>query len=177
MFYVLLFLVSHLERIDWSARVKIIMGVAYCLQYMHHDLNPPMAQSKLTSNMIFLTDDFSAKVQRNDLLFFCLFSLHVNIQVTHFSIPLFIQVAEVTFKQIVSPESVGDSNKSDDGPSQENIETNVYKFGELLLEIISGKLPYSEEHGNLVDWVSLKHTFLMSASSLNCNIVNIDALS
>ncbi|XP_014517513.1 protein MALE DISCOVERER 1 [Vigna radiata var. radiata] len=116
--------VSHLERIDWSARVKIIMGVAYCLQYMHHDLNPPMAQSKLTSNMIFLTDDFSAKV------------------------------AEVTFKQIVSPESVGDSNKSDDGPSQENIETNVYKFGELLLEIISGKLPYSEEHGNLVDWAA-----------------------
>ncbi|KOM53673.1 hypothetical protein LR48_Vigan09g233200 [Vigna angularis] len=116
--------VSHLERIDWSARVKIIMGVAYCLQYMHHDLNPPMAQSKLASNMIFLTDDFSAKI------------------------------AEVTFRHIVSPESLGDSNKSDDGPSDKNIETNVYKFGELLLEIISGKLPYSEEHGNLVDWAA-----------------------
>jgi len=87
---VLYVLVADLERLDWSARIKIIMGIAYCLQYMHHDLNPPLAQSNLTSNMIFLTDDFSAKVETNHILFFCLFSIHVNIQVTHFSIPLFI---------------------------------------------------------------------------------------
>lgn len=31
--------------------------------------------------------------------------------------------------------------------------TNVYDFGELLLEIISGKLPYSEEQGTLVNLV------------------------
>ncbi|QCD76865.1 serine/threonine kinase [Vigna unguiculata] len=125
--------VADLERLDWSARIKIIMGIAYCLQYMHHDLNPPLAQSNLTSNMIFLTDDFSAKV------------------------------AEVTFRHIVSPENSGDSKKSDDGPSEENIETNIYNFGELLLEIISGKLSYSEEHGNLVDWAA---TYLNEKTNL-----------
>lgn len=31
--------------------------------------------------------------------------------------------------------------------------TNVYSFGLLMLEIISGKLPYSEEQGSLLNWV------------------------
>lgn len=42
--------------------MRIIMGTAYCLQYMHHDLNPPVAHSNLNSVSILLTDDFAAKV-------------------------------------------------------------------------------------------------------------------
>jgi hypothetical protein len=38
------------------------MGTAYCLQYMHHDLNPPIAHSNLNSTAIYLTDDYAAKV-------------------------------------------------------------------------------------------------------------------
>lgn len=38
------------------------MGTAYCLQYMHHDLNPPVAHTNLTSSYIYLTDDYAAKV-------------------------------------------------------------------------------------------------------------------
>lgn len=34
-----------------------------------------------------------------------------------------------------------------------DLESNIYNFGILLLEIISGKLPYSEEQGFLVNWV------------------------
>ncbi|XP_057433004.1 protein MALE DISCOVERER 2 isoform X2 [Lotus japonicus] len=117
--------VREVERLDWSERMRIIMGSAYCLQYMHHDLNPPIAHTKLSSNMIFLTDDFAAKF------------------------------AEVTFADIVSPPTKttgGDSKKSDH--SRVDLETNVYNFGVLLLEIISGKLPYSEEQGNLVNWAA-----------------------
>ncbi|XP_057985340.1 protein MALE DISCOVERER 2-like [Hevea brasiliensis] len=36
------------------------MAIAYCLQYMHHDLNPPVAHSNLNSHNIFLTDDYAA---------------------------------------------------------------------------------------------------------------------
>jgi len=78
MFYVLLFLVDEMERLDWSVRIKIIMGIAYCLQYMHHDLNPPMAQGELLSSMICLTDDFAAKVQTNYLHLF-LFCFHYTV--------------------------------------------------------------------------------------------------
>eukprot|EP00256_Glycine_max_P055780 XP_014623054.1 protein MALE DISCOVERER 2 [Glycine max] len=115
--------VEEVERLDWSRRVRIIMGIAYCLQYMHHDLNPPVIHSNLASNMIFLTDDFAAKT------------------------------AEVTFRNIVSPTKTTCDSKKSQVSSWNNLETNVFDFGKLLLEIISGKLPYSEEQGNLVNWV------------------------
>ena len=56
-----LFTVKEVEHLDWNARTRIIMGTAYCLQYMH-DLNPFVAHSNLNSNAIFLTDDYAAKV-------------------------------------------------------------------------------------------------------------------
>jgi hypothetical protein len=54
--------VKEVEHLDWSARMRVIMGTAYCLQYMHHDLNPPVSHSNLNSVSILLTDDFAAKV-------------------------------------------------------------------------------------------------------------------
>lgn len=53
--------VKEVEHLDWNARMRIIMGTAYCLQYMH-ELNPPVAHSNLTTTSIFLTDDYAAKV-------------------------------------------------------------------------------------------------------------------
>lgn len=43
-------------------RTRIIMGIAYCLQHMHHDLNPPVVHPNLRSDSVFLTDDYAAKV-------------------------------------------------------------------------------------------------------------------
>jgi len=43
---------------------------------------------------------------------------------------------------------------------------NVYCFGMLLLEVITGRLPDSEEHGSLIDWVI----------SCNACLVNFDSL-
>lgn len=53
--------VKEVENLDWNARMRIVMGSAYCLQYMH-DLNPPVAHSNLVSRAIFVTDDNAAKV-------------------------------------------------------------------------------------------------------------------
>lgn len=53
--------VEEADHLDWSARMRTIMGTAYCLQYMH-DLNPPVPHSNLNSKAIFLTDDYAAKV-------------------------------------------------------------------------------------------------------------------
>lgn len=170
--FLLVFSVREVERLDWSERMRIIMGSAYCLQYMHHDLNPPIAHTKLSSNMIFLTDDFAAKVHISRWFF--LSFIYVSHLVTHLSIPLSYQFAEVTFADIVSPPTKttgGDSKKSDH--SRVDLETNVYNFGVLLLEIISGKLPYSEEQGNLVNWVSLKQVSFGNLSSTSGLVICI----
>ena len=61
--------VEEYEHLDWEARMRIIMGTAYCLLYMH-ELNPPLAVSNLNSNEILLTDDYAAKVKFFFVFFF-----------------------------------------------------------------------------------------------------------
>jgi hypothetical protein len=43
--------------------MRVIMGVAYCLQYMHHELSPPVAIHDVRSDSVFISDDYAAKVQ------------------------------------------------------------------------------------------------------------------
>ncbi|XP_027348431.1 protein MALE DISCOVERER 2-like [Abrus precatorius] len=130
--------VKEIEHLDWSARMRVIMGTAYCLQYMHHDLNPPVAHSGLSSVSILLTDDFAAKI------------------------------SEISFgKNVLLPANpTGDESLKSELPPHADPETDVYNFGVLLLEIISGKLPYSEEQGHLVSWAAEHLNDKQSFSSL-----------
>ncbi|KAK2438259.1 putative inactive receptor protein kinase [Trifolium repens] len=130
--------VKEVEHLDWSARMRVIMGTAYCLQYMHHDLNPPVSHSNLNSVSILLTDDFAAKI------------------------------SEISFgRNGLSASTTGDESKKFELPPQQGPETDVYNFGVLLLEIISAKLPYSEEQGHLVNWAS---EYLNDKRNIGCLI-------
>lgn len=57
-----------------------------------------------------------------------------------------------------------DSEHSELHPQSHDVETNVYHFGVLLLEIISGKLPYSDEPC-LVNWVCIYWTSILTIIS------------
>ncbi|KAM1108164.1 hypothetical protein ACFX2I_004867 [Malus domestica] len=119
--------IEEMEHLDWNSRIRIVMGTAYCLQYMHHELNPPVSHPNLTSASIFLTDDYAAKI------------------------------AEICFwaEAIRKPKNSSDDDKEHSVlPPLADPETNVYSFGVMLLEIISGKLQNSEEHGSLLYWAS-----------------------
>ncbi|KAL4585728.1 hypothetical protein LXL04_010352 [Taraxacum kok-saghyz] len=105
--------VQGLEHLDWSARMRIILGVAYCLQCMH-DLTPPVVPMDLNTKMIYLTNDYAAKVA--DFSFWKEFSQKAKILGVDRS------------RRCVVPDK----------------ETNIYRFGVVLLEIVSGKLPYSD---------------------------------
>nr|XP_043611267.1 protein MALE DISCOVERER 2-like isoform X2 [Erigeron canadensis] len=118
--------VKELEHLDWSSRMRIIMGIAYCLEYMH-ELNPPVLHTSLTSTMIFLTDDYAPKV------------------------------AEMGFwRDLISKAKVSVESESEHStlPPLIDTETNIYCFGILTLEVISGKLPCSDEQGSLVTWAA-----------------------
>ncbi|CAD6269158.1 unnamed protein product [Miscanthus lutarioriparius] len=106
-------LVREAEDLDWPAQLRIIMGVAYCLEHMIQ-LDPPVTPPTLSSSSIYLTEDYAAKI------------------------------------------SDAEFRKEDDG-GKEYAQTDddvVYRFGILLLEVISGRLPFSEDHGLLVLWAS-----------------------
>ncbi|CAA0817789.1 Leucine-rich repeat protein kinase family protein [Striga hermonthica] len=118
--------VKDLEHLDWNARMRIVMGAAYCLQYMH-ELNPPVAHINLTSKDIFLTDDYAAKIA--DVGFW--------------------------LELVVKSKNKGESDSEhSELPPLADVETNVHSFGVLLLEIVSGMLPHSPEKGNLTNWAA-----------------------
>uniref|UniRef100_A0A0A9D998 Protein kinase domain-containing protein n=1 Tax=Arundo donax TaxID=35708 RepID=A0A0A9D998_ARUDO len=110
------------EHIDWRGRMRIIMGLAYCIQHMH-ELSPPVVHPDLQSSAILLSEDGAAKI--------------ADMSVWH--------------------EVIADGKRPTNGDLVDHHEQvsaglagNVYSFGVLLLEIISGKLPYSEHEWSLL---------------------------
>ncbi|KAJ8531532.1 hypothetical protein K7X08_026966 [Anisodus acutangulus] len=122
--------VEEADHLDWPARMRTIMGTAYCLQYMH-ELNPPVQHCNLNSKAIYLTDDYAAKITEIDFW------------------------SELTAKS----KSSSDDSENSVLPPLADLETNVYSFGILLIEIISGKSPYSDEKESLLNWAAqyLRH--------------------
>ncbi|KAL6865043.1 hypothetical protein ACP4OV_016194 [Aristida adscensionis] len=54
-------------HLDWPTRLRVAVGVAYCLEHMHQ-LCPPEILRTLDTSTICLTDDFAAKISD---VFFC----------------------------------------------------------------------------------------------------------
>ncbi|KAL5720953.1 non-specific serine/threonine protein kinase [Ranunculus cassubicifolius] len=113
--------IKESEHLDWKARLRIAMGIAYCLEYMHQ-LDPPVVHKKLHSSTIYLTEDYAAKI--SDFGFW----------------------NEATMAKM---RSAG----MDDTPSTLP-ENNIYSFGVILLEMITGRLSNSLDDGPLVNWAS-----------------------
>ncbi|CAL9754268.1 unnamed protein product [Musa acuminata subsp. burmannicoides] len=109
--------VKEAEHLDWRTRLRIAMGIAYCLEHMHQ-LNPPIILGSLDSSTIYLTDDYAAKV--SDVQFWS--------------------------------ESKDTGSGSGSSSPLSDAESIVHRFGILLLEILSGRLPFSEEDDLLEQW-------------------------
>lgn len=107
-------------------RVRIAMGIAYCLEYMHQ-LTPPIAHRNLQSTSISLTEDCAAKI--SDLTF---------------------------WNDITIAAKKGSENAATqmlETPST-NTKDNVYSYGLMLFELITGRIPYAVDNGILADWAT-----------------------
>jgi hypothetical protein len=61
------FAVREDGHLDWPTRLRVAVGVAYCLEHMHQ-LSPPEIVRTLGTSTICVTDDFAAKISD---VFFC----------------------------------------------------------------------------------------------------------
>lgn len=102
-------------------RLRIAMGMAYCLEHMHQ-LTPPVSHRNLQSSSIYLTEDYAAKI--SDFSFW--------------NDATAIKMGSASMELLESPSA--------------DPESNVYSFGLILLEMITGRIPYSMDNGFLADW-------------------------
>ncbi|KAL6131645.1 hypothetical protein ACLB2K_070019 [Fragaria x ananassa] len=114
--------IREAEHLDWRMRMRIAMGMAYCLEHMHQ-MKPPMAHNNLTSSAVLLTEDYAPKV------------------------------SEVTFwNELAEAEKQSSGSRLSNAQST-SLKSNVYNFGVILFEIVTGRLPYSVDNGSQ-DWAS-----------------------
>lgn len=67
-----------------------------------------------------------------------------------------LQIADVAFWEELITKSKTPENEPSEHcslPPLPDVESNVYSFGMLSLQIISGRLPHSKENGDLLNWV------------------------
>ncbi|KAL0922510.1 hypothetical protein M5K25_006500 [Dendrobium thyrsiflorum] len=115
--------IKEAEPLDWTARLRVAMGIAYCLEHMHK-LDPPIILRNLNSSIVYLTEDYAAKI------------------------------ADLSFWNEEKETDLSYEVPDDIEPPLSNQEDIVYKFGIMLLELISGRLPFSKDDGLLVLWAS-----------------------
>ncbi|KAM1126720.1 hypothetical protein ACFX13_042649 [Malus domestica] len=126
------------EGLDWDRRFKIATGAARGLAFLHHGFGPHIIHRDIKASNILLNEDFEPKVADFGL------ARLINACETHISTDI-----AGTFGYI--PPEYGQSGRS-------TTKGDVYSFGVILLELVTGKEPTGPdfkdlEGGNLVGWV------------------------
>ncbi|CAK9198322.1 unnamed protein product [Sphagnum troendelagicum] len=131
--------IQGISFLDWPTRFKICVGIARGLTYLHEDLQPCIIHRDIKASNILLDNNLNAKI-----IDFGLARLFSQDQ-SH----LFTDVKVGTFGYM-SPEYASYGELS--------TKVDVYSFGVLMLEIISGRkcilnfTSTSQEKINLVKW-------------------------
>nr|KYP45725.1 putative LRR receptor-like serine/threonine-protein kinase At5g45840 family [Cajanus cajan] len=115
--------IREAEGLNWTMRMRIAMGIAYCLEYMH-GLKPSIAHRNLHSSFIYLTEDYAAKI--SDLSLWNDMCATKNGSAT-------TQLLET---------------------SSADTKDNVYSFGIILFELITGRIPHAGDNDLLEDWAA-----------------------
>ncbi|KAK3006175.1 hypothetical protein RJ639_015711 [Escallonia herrerae] len=110
----------HKEPLDWSTRLKIAVGAARGLEYLHCRANPPVIYRDLKSSNILLDNDFNPKLSD-----FGLAKLGPVGDNTH------VSTRVMGTYGYCAPEYAMSGKLS--------LKSDIYSFGVVLLELITGR--------------------------------------
>uniref|UniRef100_A0A7N0TBL1 non-specific serine/threonine protein kinase n=1 Tax=Kalanchoe fedtschenkoi TaxID=63787 RepID=A0A7N0TBL1_KALFE len=127
------------EQLDWDARLNIIVGAAKGLAYLHHDCSPRIIHRDIKSSNILLDGNLEARVSDFGL------AKLLDDDESHIT-----TIVAGTFGYL-APEYMQSGRATE--------KTDVYSFGVLVLEVLSGKRPtdasFIEKGVNIVGWLNL----------------------
>ncbi|CAM6024582.1 unnamed protein product [Sphagnum balticum] len=141
---------AGMPTMDWPTRLKIGLGAARGLAYLHEDCHPRIIHRDIKSSNILLDENFEAQVAD--------FGLAKLSSDTHTHVSTRVMG---TFGYL-APEYAASGKLSD--------RSDVYSFGVVLLELVTGRRPIDacqppgEE--NLVEWARPKLSHILEGGSL-----------
>ncbi|XP_030949221.1 leucine-rich repeat receptor-like protein kinase PXL1 [Quercus lobata] len=118
--------------VDWVSRYNIAIGVAHGLHYLHHDCHPPIIHRDIKSNNILLDANLDARIADFGL---ARMMVHKNETVSMVAGSYGYIAPEYGYTLKVSEK------------------TDIYSFGVVLLELLTGKMPLDPSFGESIDIV------------------------
>ncbi|KAL9239664.1 hypothetical protein vseg_013966 [Gypsophila vaccaria] len=130
------------SSLKWPTRLKIAIGAARGLAWLHHNCNPRIIHRNISSKCILLDANFDPKISDFGL------ARLMNPVDTHLSTFVNGEFGDIGY---VAPEYASTLVATPKG--------DVYSFGTVLLELVTGERPTHASKapesfkGNLVEWV------------------------
>ncbi|XWS32651.1 hypothetical protein CRYUN_Cryun22dG0008400 [Craigia yunnanensis] len=144
------FIASCYCFLTWKQRLRISLDVAVALQYMHQIINPSYVHRNVRSRNIFLDEDFNAKIG-NFGMARCVEdeTEYSNLSTNPATWSLGYLAPEYLHQGVISPG------------------IDIFAYGIVLLEILSGKTPISraDKKGEGNVWLSEKIKAILQSES------------
>ncbi|KAJ0957834.1 putative protein kinase RLK-Pelle-LRR-VII-1 family [Helianthus annuus] len=138
------------QPLSWTKRFKILLGTAKGLAHLHHSFRPPIVHYNLKPSNILLDDDFNPKISDYGL--------------TRIVAKLDKQVMSNRFQSAlgyVAPELACQSLRV-------NEKCDVYGFGVLILEVVTGRRPVEYGDDNVLILEEQVKMMLEEGNVLDC---------
>uniref|UniRef100_A0A0E0L931 non-specific serine/threonine protein kinase n=1 Tax=Oryza punctata TaxID=4537 RepID=A0A0E0L931_ORYPU len=113
------------KKLDWETRLRIALGAAQGLAYLHHDCSPRIIHRDVKSKNILLDKDYEAHL-------------------TDFGIAKSLCVSKTHTSTYVMG-TIGYIDPEYARTSRLNEKSDVYSYGIVLLELLTGKKPVDNE--------------------------------
>ncbi|XP_073132467.1 protein STRUBBELIG-RECEPTOR FAMILY 2 isoform X2 [Henckelia pumila] len=130
------------KPLSWGLRLHISLGIAQALNYMHSSCVPPVAHSNLKAANILLDETLTPHVSD------C--GLTILRPLTSNSVKLKASEMAISDSGYIAPEHAQ--------PGISDTKADVYAFGVLLLELLTGRRPFdnsrSSSEQSLAKWAS-----------------------
>ncbi|KAK1303964.1 LRR receptor-like serine/threonine-protein kinase ERL2 [Acorus calamus] len=133
-------------KLDWDTRLRIAVGAAQGLAYLHHDCNPRIIHRDVKSSNILLDENFEAHI-------------------SDFGIAKSISLSKMHASTFVMG-TIGYIDPEYARTSRLNEKSDVYSFGIVLLELLTGK--------KAVDNESNLHQLILSKADDNTVMETVD---
>lgn len=141
---------STSSQLSWSTRFKILLGTANGLAHLHHSFRPPIVHYNIKANNILLDENLNPKIS--------------DFGLTRIMAKLDKQVMSKRFQSAlgyVAPELACQSLRV-------NEKCDVYGFGVLILEVVTGKRPIEYGDDNVLILSEQVRVMLEEGNVLEC---------